>query len=134
MLIHEYMKHRSGYSLGAGGCWVRIYGSPPGDAPVVLCEVMSGGISEAASSQIAAEVVRDHFPDGLPEVARPLLWIEHTRHRRSGKSRFSLVSFESYRPIPVPIGFANRVTLGEAVRERISAAEVEALIGEKIVP
>ncbi|WP_119070205.1 hypothetical protein [Rubrobacter indicoceani] len=131
MLLHEYMKYRSGYSLEAGACWVRVYGSSPGDAPLVVCEGVAGEIPDTALSQIAAETIERHFPDGLSELPRPLLWIERVRSRRSGRSRFYFVSFESYRPRPVSVGFTSRVTLGGAVRYKLSAEEVEALIGEK---
>ena len=35
-LTHEYMHHRTGYRLGAGCCWIRIYKGAECDAPVVV--------------------------------------------------------------------------------------------------
>ena len=45
-LTHEYMHHRTGYRLGAGCCWIRIYKGAECDAPVVVCEELPG--SEAS--------------------------------------------------------------------------------------
>ena len=46
-LTHEYMHHRTGYRLGAGCCWIRIYRGAECDAPVVVCEELPkvGGVA-----------------------------------------------------------------------------------------
>jgi hypothetical protein len=128
-LTHEYMRHRKGYTFGAGCCWVRIYEGLEGDAPVVVCEELpeagSAGISEM-SPQLAAEVIAEHFAGALPDLPRPMLWIERHRRRR-GSGRFYLVTFPSYDPHPEGIGFVRRVTLGSPAREPLTPAEVATL-------
>jgi hypothetical protein len=132
MLKHEYMSHRRGYTFGAGCCWIRVYEGEPGDAPVVVCEELPGaggaGVSEM-SSQLAAEVITEHFADGLPELPRPLLWIEHRPARRRGPGRYALLTFSSYQPRPAGPGFVRRVTLGAPRREPLTPDEVAVLTG-----
>ena len=79
-LTHEYIRHRMGYAFGAGCCWIRVYEGEPGDAPVVVCEELpevGGALVSDMAAQLAAEVILEHFVDGLPDLPRPLLWIEH---------------------------------------------------------
>jgi hypothetical protein len=132
MLKHEYMSQRRGYAFGAGCCWIRVYEGEPGDAPVVVCEELPGaggaGVSEM-SSQLAAEVITEHFADGLPELPRPLLWIEHRPARRRGPGRYALLTFPSYRPRPAGAGFVRRLTLGTPCREPLTPEEVAVLTG-----
>ncbi len=129
-LTHEYMRHRKGYSFGAGCCWIRIYEGVSGDAPVVVCEDLpeagSTRISEM-SSQLAAEVIAEHFRNTLPDLPRPILWIEH-HPRRRGPSRFYLVSFPSYEPHHEGVGFIRRMTLGPPTRMPLTPAEATILI------
>src|SRR5215217_4844713 len=69
-LTHEYMHHRTGYSLGAGCCWIRIYKGADGDAPVVVCEQLprvGDFATREVSGFLAAEVIREHFSGGLPD-------------------------------------------------------------------
>ena len=132
-LTHEYMHQRTGYRLGSGSCWIRIYKSVDHDAPVVVCEALPevGGVgSGEVFGQLAAEVIREHFVGGLPDLPRPLLWIEHRPARRRGRGRYFLHTFPSYRPRIVGAGFVRRVTLGASRREPLSPAEVDALIRE----
>ena len=132
-LTHEYIHQRTGYRLGSGSCWIRIYMSLYRDAPVVVCEALPevGGVaSEEVFGQLAAEVTREHFSDGLPDLPRPLLWIEHRPARRRGPGRYFLHTFPSYSPRIVGAGFVRRVTLGASRREPLDPAEVEALIRE----
>ncbi len=134
-LTHEYIRHRSGYSFGAGCCWIRIYEGEPGDAPVVVCEELPefGGANVAEmAEQLAAEVITEHFADGLPELPRPLLWIEHRPARRRGPGRYALLDFPSYSPLPRGAGFIRRVTLGAALREPLTPGEVVILTDEEV--
>ena len=132
-LTHEYMHQRTGYRLGSGSCWIRIYKSLDRNAPVVVCEALPG-VGEVASEevfgQLAAEVIREHFSGGLPDLPRPLLWIEHRPARRRGPGRYFLHTFALYRPRIVGAGFVRRFTLGASRREPLHPAEVEALIRE----
>ncbi len=134
ILTHEYIRHRRGYAFGAGCCWIRVYEGEPGDAPVVVCEelpdVGRAGVTEMAA-QLAAEVIIEHFPDGLPELARPLLWIEHRPARRRGPGRFALLTFSSYEPRLAGAGFVRRVTLGAPRRDPLTPEEVAVLTGER---
>ena len=133
-LTHEYIRHRSGYSFEAGCCWIRVYEGEPGDAPVVVCEELPGvggaGVAEMAD-QLAAEVILEHFADGLPDLPRPLLWIEHRPARRRGPGHYTLLDFPSYAPLPRGAGFVRRVTLGEAHREPLTPEEVAILTDEE---
>lgn len=130
-LTHEYIRHRSGYSFASGAAWIRIYLTRPGDAPIVVCEEVPGiGASvDEMSSQLAAEVVKEHFPDGLPNLPVPLLWIEYRPPRRRGPGKYFLFAFPSYKPRPIAAGFARRVTLGPPKREPLTPHEVASLIG-----
>ena len=131
-LTHEYIRHRRGYSFAAGCCWIRIYEGEAGDAPVVVCEELPGlggaGVSEMAE-QLAAEVILEHFADGLPDLPRPLLWIEHRPARRRGPGRYALLTFPSYLPRCVGAGFVRRMSLGAPRREALDPDEVAILIG-----
>ena len=135
-LTHEYMHHRTGYRLGAGCCWIRIYKGAECDAPVVVCEELPrvGGVTTGeVSGYLAAEVVREHFSGGLPDLPRPLLWVEHRPARRRGPGKYflhTLHTFPSYRPRTVGAGFVRRVTLGASHREPLDPAEVAILIRE----
>lgn len=129
-LTHEYIHHRRGYRLGAGLCWIRVYRGEAGDAPVVICEEMPevGGVGVAEISEyLAAEVIAEHFSDGLPEHPRPLLWIEH-QPRRRGPDRYYLLTFPSYTPRALGAGFVRRVSLGTPEREPLTREEAEVLI------
>ena len=131
-LTYEYIRHRRGYSFAAGCCWIRIYEGEPGDAPVVVCEELRGvggaGVAEMAE-QLAAEVILEHFTSGLPELPRPLLWIEHRPARRRGPGRYVLLTFPSYHPRQMGPGFVRRVTLGAPRRIALSPEEVAILTG-----
>jgi hypothetical protein len=133
-LTHEYIRHRRGYAFGAGCCWIRVYEGEPGDAPVVVCEELpragGAGLYEMAA-QLAAEVILEHFADGLPDLPRPLLWIEHRPARRRGPGRYTLLTFPSYHPRPAGAGFVRRVTLGGPTREPVTPEEVAFLTGEE---
>ncbi len=133
-LTHEYIRHRSGYSFEAGCCWIRVYEGEAGDAPVVICEELPGaggaGVAEMAE-QLAAEVILEHFAGGLPDLRRPLLWIEHRPARRRGPGHYMLLDFPSYTPLPRGAGFVRRVTLGAPRREPLSPEEVAILTGEE---
>jgi hypothetical protein len=135
-LTHEYIRHRSGYSFGAGCCWVRIYSGEPTDAPVVVCEEVRGTGADPSemAANLAAEVILDHFSDGLPDLPRPLLWISYHPARKRGPGRYFLLTFPSYTPRPEAAGFVRRVTLGPPERERLSPEEVETLIGDRRNP
>ena len=116
-----------------GCCRVRIYRGAEGDAPVVLCTELPSGADRQELAELAgclaAEVIREHFPDGLPDLPRPLLWIEHRPARRRGRGRCALLSFPSYRPRPAGAGFVRRMTLGAPRREPLSLREVAVLTG-----
>ena len=132
-LTHEYIHQRTGYRLGSGSCWIRVYKGVDRDAPVVVCEELpevGGAATEEISGYLAAEVIREHFAGGLPELPRPLLWIEHRPARRRGPGRYFLHTFPCYRPRIVGAGFVRRVTLGASRREPLDPAEVDALIRE----
>lgn len=132
-LTHDYIHQRRGYRIGSGCCRIRIFRGAEGDAPVVLCtELPEGGDGELArmAAALAAEVIREHFPDGLPELPRPLLWIEARKSRRSGRGRYSLLTFPSYEPRIRSAGFVRLLTLGTPSREPLTVGEVAVLTDE----
>ena len=132
-LTREYIHQSRGYRLGVGCCRVRIYRGEPGDAPVVLYGELPLDqrfeVSENAGC-LAAEVLEELGPDGLPDLPRPVLWIEHHPARRRGPGRYFLLTFSTYRPRPAGPGFVRRLTLGEPSRELLTPEEVAVLIGE----
>lgn len=133
-LTAEYIHNRTGYRFGAQCCWVRVYRGESGDAPVIFCEELrdSGVRVSEVSEYLAAEVIRDHLPNGLPDLPHPLLWIEHRASRRHGPDRYRLVRFDSYTPRSLGAGFVRRETLGAPVqRELLSSQEVAVLIGDR---
>lgn len=133
-LTQEYIHNRRGYRFGTRCCWVRIYLGESGDAPVVICEEFreEGAFVYEVSEYLAAEVIRDHFPEGLPDLPRPLLWIEHRPARRRGPGRYRLITFGTYTPIPVGAGFVRREKLGSPLRrEPLSVEEVATLTDGK---
>ncbi len=133
-LTREYIHNRRGYRFGTRCCWIRIYRGAAGDAPVVICEEMwdGGGLVSDMSEYLAAEVIRDHFPEGLPDLPRPLLWIEHRPARRRGPGRYRLVSFASYTPHPAGAGFVRRERLGGVLhREPLDPKEVATLTEDR---
>ncbi|HEY0128328.1 MAG TPA: hypothetical protein VGB40_04105 [Rubrobacteraceae bacterium] len=133
-LTHEYIHHRKGYSFAAGCCWIRVYEGEGGDAPVVVCEELpragGAGVAEMAE-QLAAEVIVEHFAGGLPDLPRPILWVEHRPARRRGPGRYALLTFPFYHPRPAGAGFVRRVTLGAPRREPLTLDEVAVLTGEE---
>jgi hypothetical protein len=138
-LAREYMHQRSGYRLGTGCFWVRIYQGEPGDAPVVVCspsmEIGCADDASEASRYLAAEVIREFFVGKLPDLPRPLLWIVHRPGRRQrGPGRYYLLCFASYRPKTEGLGFVKRVSLGAPEREPLTPEEVAVLIGEEARP
>jgi hypothetical protein len=133
-LTHGYRRRRRGYSFAAGCCWIRIYEGERDDAPVVVCEELpeagGAGVAEMAE-QLAAEVILEHFAGGLPDLPRPLLWVEHRPARRRGPGRYALLTFPSYHPRSAGAGFVRRVTLGAPRREPLTPEEVAVLTGEE---
>lgn len=109
-----------------------MYRARPGDAPVIVCEEVSGiggaGVDEM-SSQLAAEVIKEHFPNGLPNLPVPMMWIEYRPPRRRGRGKYFLLTFPSYEPRLAAAGFTRRVTLGKPKREPLTPGEVSSLIG-----
>jgi hypothetical protein len=82
--------------------------------------------------RLAAEVIRDRFASGLPDLPRPVLWIEHRpSRRRRGPGRYTLLSFPTYRPRLEGAGFVRRVTLGPPRREPLTPYEVAILTGKE---
>jgi hypothetical protein len=133
--VRDYIHQSSGYRTGCGCCRIRVYEAARGDAPVVLCSELpptSGEELSRLAGMLAAEVIRACFPDGLPDLPRPLLWIEHRPPRRRGPGRYALLTFPCYVPTPEGAGFVRRFTLGLPSREPLSLAEVEILVGEEI--
>lgn len=129
---YEYIHQGASYRYGVGWARIRIYaGESPSDAPVVLCSELPVNAGEGMVARLAAEVVRERFGDGLPDLPRPLLWIEHVPPRRKGPGKYFLLTFPTYRPRPEGMGFIRRVTLGAPARERLAPHEVEALTGEE---
>jgi hypothetical protein len=138
-LACEYMHHRSGYRFGTRCYWVRIYEGALCDAPVVVCSPLTEiGVTDdtpETSGYLAAEVIREWFAGRLPDLPRPLLWIEHRpRRRQPERGRYYLLAFATYRPKLEGLGFAKRVTLGAPKREQLTPEEVAVLTGDGARP
>jgi hypothetical protein len=132
--LYDYIHQGRCYRYGVGWCRIRIYpGEDAGDAPVVLCSELPEERSTGMVERLAAEVIRDRFASGLPDLPRPVLWIEHRPPRRGrGPGRYALLTFPTYRPRLEGAGFVRRVTLGAPRREPLTPREVEILTGEHL--
>ena len=80
------------------------------------------------AEHIAGEVVHRHFPGGLPNLPRPLIWIERYLTFEGDPLEFALVGFAFWRPRPAGLGTDGRVALGTARREPISGEDVRRLV------
>ena len=131
--MYDYIHQGGCYRYGVGWCRIRIYaGEAAGDAPVVLCSELPKDRSPEMVERLAAEVIREHFSSGLPDLPRPLLWIEHCPSRRGrGPGRYSLLIFPTYCPRLDGAGFVRRFTLGTPRYEALAPREVEVLTGER---
>jgi hypothetical protein len=131
--LYDYIHQGKCYRYGVGWCRIRIYpGEAAGDAPVVLCSELPENHSAGMVERLAAEVIRDRFASGLPDLPCPLLWIEHRPSRRGrGPGRYTLLTFPTYRPQLEGAGFVRRVTLGTPRREPLTPHEVSILTGEE---
>ncbi len=129
--VYDYIHQGDCYRYGVGWCRIRIYGGASGDAPVVLCTDLPEGRGEEMVERLAAEVIRDRFGI-LPDLPRPLLWIQHRPSRRGrGPGRYHLLTFATYKPRLEGAGFVRRVTLGTPSREELTPREVAVLTGEE---
>lgn len=131
--LYDYIHQGGCYRYGVGWCRIRIYpGEDAGDAPVVLCSELPEGGSNEMVECLAAEVIRDRFGSELPDLPRPVLWIEHRPPRRRGRGpgRYALLTFPTYRPRLSGAGFVRRITLGTPRREPLTPQEVAILTGE----
>ena len=129
--LYDYIHQGMCYRYGVGWCRIRIYGGAPGDAPVVLCTDLPEDRGEEMVERLAAEVVRDRF-GALPDLPRPLLWIQHRPPRRGrGPGKYYLLTFPTYKPRLEGAGFVRRITLGSPSREELAPREVAVLTGER---
>ena len=129
--VYDYIHQGGCYRYGVGWCRIRIYGGALGDAPVVLCTDLPEGFGEGMVESLAAEVIRDRFGT-LPDLPRPLLWIQHHPSRRGrGPGKYHLLTFPGYKPRPEGAGFVRRLTLGPPSRETLTPREVVILTGEE---
>ncbi len=131
--LYDYIHQGGCYRYGVGWARIRIYlGEIGRDAPIVLCSELPENQGDEMVESLAAEVVRDRFSAGLPDLPRPVLWIEHRPSRRGrGPGRYALLTFPTYRPRLIGAGFVRRVTLGTPRREPLSPREVKILTGEE---
>ena len=134
-IVHDRVLRMEGFRLGGGLCRIRIYrGDEPGDAPVVICSELPDKSGEPAANirllaeQIAGEVVRRYFPRGLPNLPRPLIWIERYLTFEGDPLEFALVDFAFWCPRPAGLGTDGRVALGSARREPITGEDVRRLV------
>ena len=128
--VYDYIHQGGCYRYGVGWCRIRIYGGSPGDAPVVLCTDLPEDRGEEMVERLAAEVIRDRFTS-LPDLPRPILWIEHRPSRRGrGPGKYHLLTFPTYKPRLEGAGFVRRVTLGAPRRVELAPREVAVLTGE----
>jgi hypothetical protein len=131
--VYDYIHQGGCYRYGVGWARIRIYtGQDSSDAPVVLCSELPEDRGDEMVERLAAEVIRDRFPSGLPGLPRPVLWIEHRPSRRGrGPGRYALLTFSTYQPRLIGAGFARHVTLGTPSREPLSPREVKILTDER---
>ena len=129
--LYDYIHQGECYLYGVGWCRIRIYpGETTSDAPVVLCSDLPEDRGAEMVERLAAEVIRDRFASGLPDLPRPVLWIEHRSSRRGrGPGRYALLTFPTYTPRLEGAGFVRRVTLGTPRREPLTFREAEILTG-----
>ena len=131
--LYDYIHQGECYRYGVGWCRIRIYpGENAGDAPVILCSDLPEDRGDEMVERLAAEVIRDRFASGLPDLPRPVLWIEYRpSRRRRGPGRYTLQSYPTDRPRLEGAGFVRRVTLGPPRREPLTPYEVAILTGKE---
>ena len=131
--MYDYIHQGGCYRYGVGWARIRIYpGQTAYDAPVVLCSDLPEDRGDGMVERLAAEVIRDRFGSGLPDLPRPVLWVEHRPSRRGrGPGRYALLTFPTYSPRLEGAGFVRRVTLGAPRRDPLTPREVEILAGER---
>jgi hypothetical protein len=134
-IVHDRVLRMEAFRLGGGLCRIRIYrGDEPSDAPVVICSELPDRPGEPAANMrllaehIAGEVVSRHFPGGLPNLPRPLIWIERYLTFEGDPLEFALVDFAFWCPRPAGLGTDGRVALGTARREPITDEDVRRLV------
>jgi hypothetical protein len=134
-IVHDRVLRMEGFRLGGGLCRIRVYrGDEPNDAAVVICSELPDNPGEQAANvrllaeHIAGEVVRRHFPGGLPNLPRPLIWIERYLTFEGDPLEFALVDFAFWHPRPAGLGINGRVALGTARREPITGEDVRRLV------
>ena len=67
-------------------------------------------------------------PAGLPDLARPLLWIEQRLIFEGDPQEYSLASFPFYRPGAAGLDLDGHVVLGTPRREQNGAEDVAHLV------
>lgn len=81
---------------------------------------------------LAAGVVCDRFGGSLPDLSRPLLWVEHRPSRRNcGPGRYQLLTSPVYEPRLEGAGVVRRIILGFPSRECLTLREVTVLAGKQ---
>ena len=115
--LYDYIHQGGCYRYGVGWCRIQIYpGESAGDAPVVLCSELPEDRSEEMVERLAAEVIQDRFPSGLPDLPHPVLWIEYRSSRRGrGPGRYTLLTFPPTAPgwsVPALSGVSRSGLLG----------------------
>ena len=108
------MHHRTGYRLGAGCCWIRIYKGAEDDAPVVVCEQLPR-VGDAATRKSRASSRRSDKGALLERPAQPAPSITLDRtppRRRRGPGKYFLHTFPTTIRKPWAPASCTCVTLG----------------------
>ena len=85
--LYDYIHQGGCYRYGVGWCRIQIYpGKSAGDAPVVLCSELPEDRGDEMVERLAAEVIQDRFPSGLPDLPRRC-WLCPAHHARGSVAR-----------------------------------------------
>ncbi|HET8630123.1 MAG TPA: hypothetical protein VFL91_22095 [Thermomicrobiales bacterium] len=137
---HDYIHHYRGLWTPGARCRIEVYEpAAPGRPPAIVCSELDDNANTSvtnAAELIAAEVVARHFPALLDVPAagcQPVTWIEHYSAQCGLREEYDLVIFVPWRITVARVGGVRRRSLGTPSWRRLTAAEVDELLGLECV-
>lgn len=135
---HDYIYPYRGLWTPGARCRIEVYESDAAESgrpPAVVCSELDDNTNTSvtnAAELIAAEVVARHFParlDAPTAGCQAVAWLEHYPARRGLREEYDLVTFTPWRIAVALVGGVLRRTLGTPAWRRLTAEEVDRLLG-----